>query len=241
MADKNLVYFCAKCKKTGIQHERFCKNCKELGNGKVETYFKCPTCQHSMRYSNVWKHQKFACWTQNAQNPQFTSASIQTPLPSFTEHEYDNRNSIQTPLVMLANNTLPQPIQDQMYPPYIKKRKEAIPPECLDQAAIEEFNNRLSTIDQLTNPLYGDYLYDLLEKEIVEPITGDPAKFYMNRILNRAPQDIQGWIEEILRKRPAVMDSIRNKIMKDLLIIPEKVNNIQENTTQNCDGTSQMN
>jgi len=160
MADKNLVYFCAKCKKTGIQHERFCKNCKELGNGKVETYFKCPTCQHSMRYSNVWKHQKFACWTQT-QNPQFTSSSIQTPLPSFSENEYDNRNVMQTPLTLLTavNNSLPQPMQDQIYTPFIKKRREsAAPPECLDQAAIEEFNNRLSTIDQLTNPLYGDYL-----------------------------------------------------------------------------------
>jgi len=64
----------------------------------------------------------------------------------------------------------------------------------------------------------------------------------MNRILNRAPQDIQGWIEEILRKRPAVMDSIRNKIMKDLLIVPEKVNdNPTEITTENCDmSTSHM-
>jgi len=247
MSDKNLVYFCAKCKKTGIQHERFCKNCKELGNGKVETYFKCPTCQHSMRYSNVWKHQKFACWTQTPQNPpqyHSPSPSIQTPLPPFTEHEYDN-NRVQaaSPLILTPNATLPQVMQDQIYSPFnIKKRKE-LATDGIDQAVIEEFNNRLSTIDQLTNPLYGDYLYDLLEKEIVEPITGDPAKFYMNRILNRSPQDIQGWIEEILRKRPSVMESIRNKIMKDLLTIaPEKANDscaYQDSESDVCNLSSQ--
>jgi len=194
--DNKLVYFCLKCAKKGIQHERFCKNCKQIGNGQVETHFKCPQCTHSMRYSHVWQHQKSSCY--NNASPSYPPISVDHDVVS----EQNDYHSESQNIEMVG-----------------RKRKE--PPASSDmfQSTIDGINNayRAATIDQLTNPAYGDYLYDLLEKEVVQPITGDPSKFYMNRVLNKNPDEIQDWIEEVLRKRPMVMEKIRNRIMRDLL------------------------
>jgi len=197
--DNKLVYFCLKCAKKGIQHERFCKNCKQIGNGKVETYFKCPKCNHSMRYSNVWKHQKYSCY--NNTSPSYPPISVDHDVVSEQNDSFLSEAQLNIEMVG-------------------RKRKDP-PASSADifQSTIDGINNayRAATIDQLTNPAYGDYLYDLLEKEVVQPITGDPSKFYMNRVLNKNPDEIQDWIEEVLRKRPMVMEKIRNRIMRDLL------------------------
>jgi len=191
----------------------------------VETYFKCPICQHSMRYSNVWKHQKFACWSQQ-QNQTQLSPQLPLSLPNPVSSPFYNSNIEGNGTVLITNNNAQ--IQEQIYP-FAKKRKES--PTEGDPTVFEDFNSRISTIDQLSNPLYGDYLYDLLEKEIVEPITGNPSKFYMNRILSKTPQDLQEWVEEVFAKKPAVLENIRTKIMRELQIITEKNGQVPETNT----------
>jgi len=226
MADNALEYFCLKCKKIGIQHERYCKNCKEQGLGKVETYYKCPICQHSMRYSNVWKHQKISCSLTKPVSPPIAT-QIPHPIPSTPP--ILPRTLLPQPNQYQFNSSLfPQSNQPQMpvqLPPLIipPMNEGFMPMSPQQQPQQSQLNYNLLTLGVANNTLpiestYHDYVFEILETNVIEPIT-DPLKFYMNRILNKPSNEIEALVEEILMKRPDVFERVKKS---NLTLIGDK-------------------
>jgi len=218
MADNALEYFCLKCKKIGIQHERYCKNCKEQGLGKVETYYKCPICQHSMRYSNVWKHQKISCSLTKPVSPPITTQTtltIPSTPPILPRTLLPQPNQYQFTSSLFSQSNQPQmPVQLPPLMPPINESFMPMSPQQPQQLQQQQaINYNLLTLGVANNtlpiePTYHDYVFEILETNVIEPIT-DPLKFYMNRILNKPSNEIEALVEEIFMKRPDVFERVK--------------------------------